>query len=103
MSYENAWWKNCSGGESTLRDTGLQSEGEPLRQRNKMARAEEAFCVKKGMAEAEEEMLRSESRREEALHSRGPGWRGQTQRRGEKEVRGRWARTDQARWATQRN
>lgn len=60
------------GGESTLRDTGLQSEGEPLRQRNKMARAEEAFCVK-GMAEAEEEeMLRSESRREEALHSRGP-------------------------------
>lgn len=37
-----------------------------------MARAEEAFCVK-GMAEAEEEeMLRSESRREEALYSRGP-------------------------------
>lgn len=37
-----------------------------------MARAEEAFCVK-GMAKAEEEeMLRNESRREEALYSRGP-------------------------------
>lgn len=36
-----------------------------------MARAEEAFCVK-GMAKAEEEeMLRNESRREEALYSRG--------------------------------
>lgn len=72
MSYENAWWKNCSGRESTLRDTGLQSEGEPLRQRNKMARAEEAFCVGAWQAE-EEEMLRSESG-ERPLHSRGRSW-----------------------------
>ena len=50
----------------------LKAKGEPLRQRSKMARAEEAFCVK-GMAKAEEEeMLRNESRREEALYSRGP-------------------------------
>ena len=94
MSYENAWWKNCLGrGVNSKR--GLKSKAFKTKEQDVQVRRSVLY---KGHGQGRGRNAEGcvQERRGTVLNGSAAG--GQPQGRGEKEMGGRWARTDQARW-----